>query len=78
MHAELEYGPAIGSGRQVRYLMKHPVSTKTRIGLGSTLLVLVFVVYAQNNLDDVVAFVQWVTSNVVEGKLGITKEMLEG
>ena len=58
--------------------MDHPVSTKTRIGLGSTLLILVFVVYAQNNLDDVVAFVQWVTTELVEGRLGITKEMLEG
>ena len=58
--------------------MDTSISTGVRIGMGVTVLALAGIVYAQLHLDDVVAFVQWVTEAVVEDKLGITKEMLEG
>ena len=54
------------------------VSKSTRLGLGMGLVVLAFVVYAHTHIEDVVALVQWVVETVVEGDLGITKEMLEG
>ena len=38
----------------------------------------VFVVYAQSNLDEMVEFAQWVTTDVVEPLTGINKEMLGG
>ena len=37
-----------------------------------------FVVYAQTNLDEMVEFAQWVTTDVVEPLTGINKEMLGG
>ncbi len=57
--------------------MDEKMSIGARAALGSSLFLLLFVVYAQTHLDEVVAFVQWVTASVVEDQLGITKEMLE-
>ena len=77
MHVELEHGSAPGSGREVRYLMEERTSIGARAALGSSVLLFLFVVYAQTHLDEMVSFVQWVTASVIEDELGITKEMLE-
>jgi len=58
--------------------MDERMSIGARAALGSSLLLMFFVVYAQTHLDEIVAFVQWVTASVIEDEFGITKEMLEG
>jgi len=57
--------------------MEERTSIGARAALGSSILLLMFVVYAQTHLDQIVAFVQWITASVIEDELGITKEMLE-
>ena len=57
-----------------------PVRTSLRVRLVAIMAagLAVFVVYAQSNLDEMVAFAQWVTTDVVEPLTGINKEMLGG
>ena len=56
------------------------VRTSLRVRLAALLAVClaIFVVYAQGNLDQMVEFAQWVTTDVVEPLTGINKEMLGG
>jgi|GEM_PF-4149324 len=56
------------------------VRTSLRVRLAAALAVglAAFVVYAQGNLDEMVEFAQWVTTDVVEPLTGINKEMLGG
>ncbi len=54
--------------------------TSTRVRLAGVLAVglAAAVIYAQNNLDEMVSLVQWVTTDVVEPLTGINKELLGG
>ena len=56
------------------------VTTSLRVRVASVLALglLAFVVYAQSNLEQMVEFAQWVTTDVVEPLTGINKEMLGG
>ena len=56
------------------------VRTSLRVRLAAIMAagLAVFVVYAQTNLDEMVEFAQWVTTDVVEPLTGINKEMLGG
>jgi len=56
------------------------VRTSLRVRLAAIMAagLAVFVVYAQSNLDEMVEFAQWVTTDVVEPLTGINKEMLGG
>ena len=56
------------------------VTTSLRVRVASVLALglLAFVVYAQSNLEQMVEFAQWVTTDRVEPLTGINKEMLGG
>lgn len=56
------------------------VTTSLRVRVASVLALglLAFVVYAQSNLEQMVEFAQWVTTDLVEPLTGINKEMLGG
>lgn len=56
------------------------IRTSLRVRLAAIMAaaLAVFVVYAQSNLDEMVEFAQWVTTDVVEPLTGINKEMLGG
>ena len=56
------------------------VRTSLRVRLAAVMAagLAAFVVYAQSNLDEMVEFAQWVTTDFVEPLTGINKEMLGG
>ena len=58
--------------------MQLRTSLHVRLAAALALGLCAFVVYAQCNLDQMVEFARWMTTDVIEPLTGINKEMLGG